>query len=64
VAPAKPMGWQHNWTAISLLVKSRDKQCLITRSVEYVTTAHVVPKEENVWVCRLCSFSPSHCSNL
>jgi hypothetical protein len=42
-------------TTVSQRIKVRDKVCLITGSVEYLTASHVVPKDENDWVRRTCS---------
>ena len=38
--------WPSNWTAISLMVKIRDQFCLVSRSKEYLTSAHVIPKDQ------------------
>jgi hypothetical protein len=48
-----------SFSQISSLIKGRDKICLVSRSQEYLATAHVVPKEENQWVCRMCDSSSS-----
>jgi hypothetical protein len=42
------------------MIKGRDKVCLLSRSKEHLTTAHVVPKEENQWVRRICDSSSSY----
>lgn len=48
------------FSQISSLIKSRDKVCLVSRGQEYLTKAHIVPKDEDQWVCRMCNSSSSY----
>jgi hypothetical protein len=56
--------WPSNWTALSQKIKDRDTTCLISRATESLTTAHVVPNEDNEWVCKICIFYLSRRPNL
>jgi hypothetical protein len=41
---------QSNWTAMSILIKERDKECLVSGWKDGLSTAHVVPKSVRSWV--------------
>ncbi|KAF5378095.1 hypothetical protein D9615_007609 [Tricholomella constricta] len=43
-------GWPFSQTSLSQKIKDRDKACLISGYTEYLTTAHVVNKEDNKWL--------------
>jgi hypothetical protein len=53
-----------SWTILSEMVKVRDTKCLISGYPEYLTTAHIVNKEDNAWVRIICSSSPYCCPNI
>ena len=48
--------WPSNWTAISEKVKTRDTRCLISESQDCLTTAHVVPRINKIWVRKMLVF--------
>jgi hypothetical protein len=39
------------WSVVSDRVKVRDKKCLVTGARDSLTTAHVVPRAQEAWVC-------------
>ena len=49
------LDWPSGSTAISQKVKDRDNACLISGSTECLTTAHIVSKEDGIWVRGMCS---------
>jgi hypothetical protein len=42
-----------NWTAVSQRVKDRDERYRVTGWRDSLSTAHVVPRNEDTWVCGL-----------
>ena len=56
VPSAENWDWPSSSSLVSQKVKDRDNVCLVTGSMEYVTTSHVVPKDEDTWVCRILQF--------
>jgi len=45
----------NNWTVLSQQIKARDTACLVTGATESLTAAHVVNRQDDDWVCRICS---------
>ena len=40
-----------SWTAISATIKFRDVRCRLSGWRDGLSTAHIIPKEHEVWVC-------------
>ena len=51
--------WPPNWSEISEIIKIRDTQCLISESLDCLTTAHVVPRIYEKWVRQMLVFDVS-----
>ncbi|EDR13960.1 uncharacterized protein LACBIDRAFT_305223 [Laccaria bicolor S238N-H82] len=53
-SPALPknLHWGSSWSAVSFIVKLRDKKCRVTGSSEWLSTAHLIPEEERSWLRR------------
>ena len=48
-----PTFWGTRWTTLSQRIKDRDKACLLSKWKDSLTTAHVVPSDDEAWVCRI-----------
>lgn len=53
-SPALPgnLDWGTSWSTVSSKIKDRDKKCRVTGSSEWLSTAHLIPKEEVRWLLR------------